>query len=114
MKPRSPWYMVGKTGKRGGFSLGRKRRLGIGKGTATLNVLTGRSERDMKYNVRYSRKSQSVRVTMDVPAYFAKPYNPKGNQPDKVREVLEVSHEDVIALNNFATRRLQQLAAAAP
>lgn len=93
--------------------LRRKRRIGIGQGKYVYNLLTGQTQRRMTYEYKVTATSRHATVRMNAPAYFTDPNDPNGNQPDKVKETLEVSSRDVALLTTFAHRRLNELAGVA-
>lgn len=99
VKPRSEKYIA------------RKRKYGVGQGRFVANVFTGDTKRWMTTlaKFRVEQKTNIARVDMPTPTYFRKPYNPKGNQPDKVDEVTQFNDRDRARVQEFARKRFEAI-----
>lgn len=98
-QPRTPRYIA------------RKRKYGVAQGRFVANVFTGDTKRWMTTlaKFRVEQGTNIARVNMPTPTYFRKPYNPKGNQPDKVDEVTQFSGSDRVRVQEFARRRFNEI-----
>lgn len=91
--------------------IARKRKYGVGQGRFVANVFTGDTKRWMTQlaKFRVEQKTNIARVDMPTPTYFRKPYNPKGNQPDKVDEVTQFNERDRQQIQAFARKRFENI-----
>lgn len=97
MKPRTPAYLTS------------KRRRGTGQGRYVANVFSGMSFRWMMTSFGITATQDSATVRMKAPTYFTQPYNPRGTQPDKPREVTQVSTRDLAEIQKYMQRRYDEL-----
>lgn len=105
--------------------LKRKQLVGIGDGKSVYLVLTGMSRRFLMFLYKVSGTSRSFRVRMQAPVYFTSPFvggipMPHGgtmnvrHQPDKPGETSRVSVGDARELQEFTSKRVQELIAKMP